>query len=178
MCNVYLLSGDEWIDHFADQHKTEQKWPCLKKKYLSQLHRCVHLTTSHLLLHHHCLCTPPPASTAFLTISKEHDNATLESPRRLKRRLDIAVGRLTTYQSQMRAQQQKRSRLHHKLEKMGIIIEELKANQIVSTSCADLLEASCSGIPWINMKHLLAGRQPSKGHAYHEDIAFSFCDGI
>ena len=119
---------------------------------------------------------PPPASTAFLTISKEHDNATLESPRRLKRRLDIAVGRLTTYQSQMRAQQQKRSRLHHKLEEMGIIIEELKANQIVSTSCADLLEASCSGIPWINMKHLLAGRQPSKGHAYHEELlkAFAF----
>ena len=109
-------------------------------------------------------------STVSLTISKEHDHATLESPRKLKRKLDIAVGRLTTYQSRMRAQQQKSRRLHRKVEKMNIIIEELKENQFVSTSCANLLEARCSGIPQLIMKRLLAGKQSSRGHAYHEEL--------
>ena len=112
----------------------------------------------------------PPESTASPTVSKEHDYATLESPRKLKRKLDIAVGRLTSYQSRVRAQHQKRRRLHRKVEKMSVIIDELKENQLVSPSCADLLEASCSGIPQLIMKRLLAGRKPSRGHAYHEEL--------
>ena len=113
---------------------------------------------------------PPPASTAFLTISKEHDNATLESPRRLKRRLDIAVGRLTTYQSQMRAQQQKRSRLHHKLEKMGIIIGRVKSKP----DSIDILRRSFGGE--LQRHSLDKHEEPS---CWKDMLtAFSFCDGI
>ena len=61
-------------------------------------------------------------------------------------------------------------RLQRKVEKMTIFIEELKANQLISPSCADLLEASCSGIPQLIMERLLTGRQPSRGHAYHEEM--------
>ena len=47
------------------------------------------------------------------------------------------------------------------------MIDELKSKQLVSSSCAHLLEASCSGVPQLIM---LAGRQPSKGHAYHDEL--------
>ena len=107
--------------------------------------------------------------------TNDHSYAVSDSPRKLKRRLDSAIGKLHLVKTSIRTQQQKRRRLHKRVVHLNNIIDDLKTNNLVSSSCADVLEASFSGVPQQIMKRILAGRRPCKGKAYHEELkAFAF----
>ncbi|XP_045621580.1 THAP domain-containing protein 1 isoform X3 [Procambarus clarkii] len=85
-----------------------------------------------------------PESTSSVKISLEatlnfHSYAMTESPRKLKRKLDIALDELAGLKKRLKVSQRHRQRLCHKLNSMTEVIESLRGEQLITENTLNMV---------------------------------------
>ena len=85
-------------------------------------------------------------------VTHDHPYGVSKSPRRLKRQIDDLLNTNQCLKKKLRKSQQKARRLKRKVDTLASVVDELKANNLVSGGCAELLEATFSAVPRELMK--------------------------
>jgi hypothetical protein len=118
-------------------------------------------------------CATPglPLRTRALRVPADHIYAVQESPRTLKRKLDLFVEKDSAARSKIKKLQQNISRLKRTVSSLSIVVECLKHEQLISNSCVDMLEKTFSGVPLLLMKRIMShkGKQISRA-AYPAEL--------
>ena len=108
----------------------------------------------------------PRAST-----SKDHSYSTMDSPQKLKRRLDDSVALLQRTNKKIKYQHKKNQRLKQKVKSLQSVVASLRKAHLVSETCANHLERTSSGVPLQLLKRIQGknGGRLSR-EAYHPDL--------
>ena len=88
--------------------------------------------------------------------SMDHTYVITESPRKLKRDLDEARDTRDSYKKKVKSCQQQVRRLTRKIDNLNAVVDDLQEKNLISTSCAEILEKSFSGIPLELMKRVVS----------------------
>ena len=118
-------------------------------------------------------CQDQPAATISSPVS-DHLYATMASPRKLKRKLDNSTMQLQLCKQQLEPEHQKTRRLTQKVSNLSSVVSRLEELNLVSSSCAEMLEASFSGVPNQVMQRILKRQQNSKFHAAYPEESKAF----
>ena len=92
------------------------------------------------------------------------------SPRRLKRRIDDLVDKVECLTKKVKLCQQKARRLVRKADTLTLVVDDLKANDLVSSGCAELLESTFSAVPRELMKRLVSQKASKNPGAYPPEL--------
>lgn len=88
-------------------------------------------------------------------LASDHSYAVMDSPRKLKRKIDDLNDKLNACRKKLKCEHQKSERLKKKVSDLSSVVETLKKERIVSTNCADMLETTISCVPQEIMKRVL-----------------------
>ena len=88
----------------------------------------------------------PPAPQQLHVGICDHSYAMLESPRKLKRKLDVTIDELETCKK-LKVEQQKTRRLRKQVSDLNTVIDSFCNQHLISTNCAEMLESTFSGVP-------------------------------
>ncbi|XP_041485324.1 uncharacterized protein LOC121431725 isoform X1 [Lytechinus variegatus] len=103
--------------------------------------------------------TPSPKSSH---IYKDHSYSTLQSPRTVKRRLDIAYDHVSNLNKKVKTLQQKSRRLSKKVTDLQEVVNTLRNENQVSANAADVLSKTFSDVPADVMKRMVANKSSGK----------------
>lgn len=78
---------------------------------------------------------------------KKNDHIYHESPRKLKRKLDMEIDQNSSYRKKLRVKQQRIRRLVKKVHSMNELVNHLKKKRLVSGNAAHILQKSLNGAP-------------------------------
>ena len=106
--------------------------------------------------------TTPVKSPSLSVIQADHTYWTSESPRSLKRKLNLACDNLTTMKKRLRCTQQKTRRLRTRVDSLETVVRSLQDKHLVSGNGADLLSKTFSGVPSEILKRMLNNTQRGK----------------
>ncbi|PIK44382.1 putative THAP domain-containing protein 9-like [Apostichopus japonicus] len=96
--------------------------------------------------------------------------AVMESPRKLKRKLDAAVNHLQMCKKKLKMEQQKSRRLKVKVTSLTSLIATLLDERQISESCAAQLETTLGGVPKAIIGRLLKQKAGKTCGAYPEEL--------
>ncbi|XP_041461175.1 THAP domain-containing protein 1-like [Lytechinus variegatus] len=91
--------------------------------------------------------SPLPQQSTSADPLAEHSYATMDSPRKLTRRLNLSEDRLEKCRKKLKVVHQRTRRLKRKVETLNGVVDELRNYQLISTNCAALPEGTVDGIP-------------------------------
>ena len=111
-----------------------------------------------------------PRKEAPFQVNQEHSYGTFESPRRLKRRIDDLVDKVECLTKKVKLFKQKARRLARKVDTLTSVVDDLKANNLVSSGCAELLESTFSAVPRELMKRLVSQKANKSPGAYPPEL--------
>ena len=94
----------------------------------------------------------------------------MESPRKLKRKLDETVIKLEGCKKKLKTQQQKARRLKREIESLEDVIETIREENLISTNCADILQGSFSGVPKEVFTRVLKRKEGKGATVYPEEL--------
>lgn len=100
-------------------------------------------------------CRGEPAASIVRLVHQDHTYATMESPRTLKRKLDDAVIQLYDCRKKLKVEKQKSRRWKKKVMNLTSLVNTLRDLDLFSSSCADMLDTTVSGVPKQLMKQIL-----------------------
>ena len=103
-------------------------------------------------------------------VQHDHPYGVSKSPRRLKRQIDDLLDTNQHLKKKLRKSQQKARRLKRKVDTLASVVDELKANNLVSGGCAELLEATFSAVPRELMKRLVSQKANKNPGAYPPEL--------
>ena len=117
------------------------------------------------------VCSLPICESAATVSSRTRDHlyATMASPRHLKHELNDSTVQLESCQNKLKLEQQKSRRLKQKVSTLSSVVSKLRELNLVSSSCAEVLEASFSGVPKQVMQRILRRQHNSKFRAAYPD---------
>ena len=92
----------------------------------------------------------------------DHPNSTLQSPRTIKRRLDIAYDQVDNLNKKVKTLQQKSRRLSKKVSHLQEVVNTLRKENRVSTNAAEMLSKTFADVPADMMTRMVANK--SSGH--------------
>eukprot|EP00745_Piridium_sociabile_P017458 TRINITY_DN26262_c0_g3_i1.p1 TRINITY_DN26262_c0_g3~~TRINITY_DN26262_c0_g3_i1.p1 ORF type:complete len:251 (+),score=56.55 TRINITY_DN26262_c0_g3_i1:228-980(+) len=97
--------------------------------------------------------TAEPAASA--SVLCDHAYHVTESPRKLKRKLEIALEKNAVLSRKLKVEQTKKSKLRKTVQSLKTVVKTLKDKNLVTSQCAELLDSTFSGVPNDVMKRLL-----------------------
>ena len=103
-------------------------------------------------------------------VNEEHSYGMSKSPRRLKRRIDDLVGKVECLTKKVKLFKQKARRLARKVDTLTSVVDDLKANNLVSSGCAELLESTFSAVPSELMERLVSQKANKNPGAYPPEL--------
>ena len=103
-------------------------------------------------------------------VNDEHSYGMSKSPRRLKKRIDDLVDKVECLTKKVKLCQQKAGRLARKVDTLTSVVDDLKANNLVSSGCAELLESTFSAVPRELMKRLVSQKASKNPGAYPPEL--------
>ena len=103
-------------------------------------------------------------------VTHDHPYGVSKSPRKLKRQIDDLLDTNQRLKKKLRKSQQKARRLKRKVDTLASVVDELKANNLVSGGCAELLEATFSAVPRELMKRLVSQKANKNPGAYPPEL--------
>ena len=112
---------------------------------------------------------PPGIIAAGTSSSSDHSYSVKESPRKLKRKLDETTDLLIDTKRKLKVQRQKVVRQRKKVEHLQTVIDSLQDENMISTNCAEVLQATFSVVPNELMQRMLNGTN-NKGKAYCDEL--------
>ena len=95
----------------------------------------------------------------FNTIEHDHPYALMDSPRRLKKRLEESVEHLEEMRRKVYLTTKKNYKLKRKVDNLDAIVKSLKDGKMISSDVAETIEKSFSGVP----KEVWARGQKKRG---------------
>ena len=119
------------------------------------------------------VCSEPVCESAATVSSRtlDHQYATMASPRQLTHELNDSTVQLECCKKKLKHEQQKSRRLKQKISTLSSVVGRLEELNLVSSSCAEMLEASFSGVPKQVMQRILKRQHDSKFRAtYPEEL--------
>ena len=111
-----------------------------------------------------------PSRKACEELNEDHSYGVSESPRRLKRRIDGLMVTNKRLKKKLRISQQKTRRMKQKIDTLTSVVDDLKVNSLVSSGCAELLEATFSAVPRELMKRLVSQKAKKNPGAYPPEL--------
>ena len=111
-----------------------------------------------------------PSKKAREEVNQDHSYGVSKSPRRLKRRIDDLMDTNKRLKKKLRISQQKTRRLKRKIDTLSSVVDDLKAKSLVSSGCAELLEATFSAVPRELMKRLVSQKAKKNPGAYPPEL--------
>ena len=112
----------------------------------------------------------PPAPQQLHGGICDHSYAMLESPRKLKRTLDITIDKLETCTKKLKVEQQKTRRLRKQVSDLNTVIDSLRNQHLISTNCAEMLESTFSGVPKEIFQRIIENSDSKHSNAFPEDL--------
>ena len=106
------------------------------------------------------------------TIDQDHSYATMASPRKMKRKLEMVVDKLEKSNKKLRVSQKKTNRLKKKISNLNSLVTLLQDENRISSHCAELLETTLTGVPK-KLLERITGKKPKKGEYPEELKAFA-----
>ena len=99
-------------------------------------------------------------------VKQDHSYGVSKSPGTLKRQIDELLDANQRLKKKLRISQQKARRLTRKVDTLTSVVDDLKANNLVSSSCAKLLEATFSAVP----RELISQKANKNPKAYPPEL--------
>ena len=91
----------------------------------------------------------------------EHSYDVKDSPHSLKRRLNELGDRFTAARKKLKVERQKSARRKARVDSLTTVVKKLRSENLVSESCASMLENCFTGVPLQVMKRILSDRNES-----------------
>ena len=88
-------------------------------------------------------------------IAVEHSYVTVESPRRLKRKLNVSNDKYCLLRKKLKIERQRTSRLKKRVTSLQTVVDNLQKQNLVHDRCVELLEKTYSGVPLEVMKRIV-----------------------
>lgn len=102
--------------------------------------------------------TDAPGATCVPRTDWVDHSYCVTSPGKLKRKLEDMESRAESYKKKLKVEQRKNSRLTAKVLTLTDMVKDLKSKNLISDSCAEMLEKSFSGVPSQLIQRLLNKR--------------------
>ena len=112
----------------------------------------------------------PETSPSPKKLHQDHDYHVVESPRKLKQRLEDSYGQVVTLKRQLKCNKQKSRRLKKSVTSLKTVVKHLSQKQIISPSCEEMLNQTFSGASLDLMKRITSGRKSGKGSKYLPEL--------
>jgi len=91
----------------------------------------------------------------------------VESPRKLKKKLNDTINQLETSKKRLKLEQQKSRRLKQKVSSLNSVINSLQKEHLISSNCAEILDSTFSGVSKEVFARMLGGKSRSE---YPEEL--------
>jgi hypothetical protein len=118
----------------------------------------------------------PAAATASIpgcsdAIAVEHSYVTYESPRKLKRKLNITSDKFFSLRKKLKIERQRTHRLKKRVTSLQTVVDNLHKQNLVNDTCVELLEGTYSGVPLAVMKRIVLRKGKTVTHkAYPPEL--------
>lgn len=106
----------------------------------------------------------------LLQVLQDHNYAMTDSPRGIKRKLNYLYDELEKSKKKCRINLQRVRRLKKRVEDLSAVVASLKKKQLVSDSCATLLNSVAKGVPRDVVKQLIKTNTDNKEPQYSEEL--------
>lgn len=103
-------------------------------------------------------------------ISCDHGYATVDSPRKLKRKMDETVDSLEKCKKQLKTEKQKTRRLKQKVSSLKSVVDSLREKNLISTNCAEMLESNFGAVPREIFERILDKKEGRNPGQYPEEL--------
>lgn len=107
-------------------------------------------------------------------VNHDHTYHNVSSPRVLKRKLDLVIDELTVTKTKVKVLQRKCRRRNEKITKMDDIIKNLKDNNMISDSCANVLRSNFSGVTLKLVQRMLKTKKNKQNNDKYDPSLRSF----
>jgi hypothetical protein len=102
-------------------------------------------------------------TSATTSTPMDHQYCVLvESPRKVKRKIDSIIVRANSISKKLRLSAQRTRRLRNKVDSLKDIVAQLKEKNLISDNCEEVLSATFAGIPLAVMLRMLKRTQTGK----------------
>ena len=94
----------------------------------------------------------------------------IKSPRRTRRQVDYLTDKIENLTKKLKSSQKKTGRRNKKVSTLAAVVSELKDKNLINNDCANMLEATFSGVPKELMKRLVGQKKRKNLGAYPPEL--------